>query len=107
MGDEHFRDGVLFVEQARHQRLLNLDQRAIGNRGRRGDAQRLTGEASLAEELTGAQNDDDRFLLLKAGCSAKFGFAILDLRPQPNPPGRDCGFSTRAILGRCALSRTD
>jgi hypothetical protein len=86
MRDEQFRDVVLFVEHVRHQRLLNLDQRAIGSRNRRGDAQRPAGEASLAEEVTGAQNDDDRFLLLKVGCSTKFGFAILDFRPQPNPP---------------------
>jgi len=67
MRDEQVRDVLLFVEHARHQHLLNLDQRAIGNRGRRGDAQRLTGKASLAEEVTIPQEGDDRFLTLLGG----------------------------------------
>ena len=54
MHDEQFRDVVLFVQHALHQRLRNPDQIAICYRGSRGDAQRLTGEASLAEEVTGA-----------------------------------------------------
>jgi hypothetical protein len=67
MRDEHFRNAVLFVEHVRHHRLLNLDQRAIGSRGRRADAQRPAGEASLAEEVTGTQDGDDRFLALLGG----------------------------------------
>src|SRR5207249_2115722 len=37
---------------------------AIGHRASRGDAQWLTCEASLAEELTSVQNGNDRFLAL-------------------------------------------
>ena len=62
MHDEQFREAVLFVQRARRQRLLNPVQRAIGHGGSRGDAQRLTSQASLTEELTVAQNGNDRFL---------------------------------------------
>ena len=64
MLDKQFRDVVLLVKHARHQRLLNLVKSAIGHRDSRCHAQRLTGEASLAEELAGAQNGDDRFFAL-------------------------------------------
>ena len=43
MRDEQFRDGVLLVQHAHHQRLRNPDQIAICHRGSRGDAQLLTG----------------------------------------------------------------
>ena len=62
MHDEQFREVVLFVQCARHQRLLNPGQSAISHGGSRGDAQQLACQASLAEEVTVAQNGDDRFL---------------------------------------------
>jgi hypothetical protein len=65
---------VLFVQRARHQRLLNPGQRAVGHRGSRGDAQQLTCQASLTEELTVAQNGDDRFLAL-LGCHRELHLA--------------------------------
>ncbi len=67
MGDEQFRDVVLLVEHARHLRLLNPGQAAIGDRLRRRYSQRLTGETPVTEELVGAQKADDRFLALLGG----------------------------------------
>ena len=67
MRDEQFRDVVLFVEHAHHQRFFDLVKSTIGQRGCRGHTQRLSGEASFAEELTGTQNGDDRFLALLGG----------------------------------------
>ena len=78
MRDEQFRDAVLFVEHAHHQQLFDLVKSTIGQRASRGHAQRPTGEASLAEELTGAQNGDDRFLAL-LGCDRVFHLALLDI----------------------------
>jgi len=46
---------MLFVEHARHLRLLNPGQAAIGDRYRRRHPQRLTGEAPVREELAGAR----------------------------------------------------
>ena len=51
---EQFRDVVLFVQHAHHQRLVDLVKSAVGQRGSRGHAQRPAGEAPLAEKLTGA-----------------------------------------------------
>ena len=64
MGDEQFRYFVLFVEQTHHQLFLDPVKGAIAHCHSRGDAQRLTCQTSLAEELTGAQNGDDRFFAL-------------------------------------------
>jgi hypothetical protein len=64
MCDEQFRDIVLFVQRAHHQRLRDPGQMASGHCGSRSDAHGLTCEASLAEELPGTQNGDNRFLAL-------------------------------------------
>ena len=64
MPDKQFRNIVMIMKYTLHQRFLNLVKGAIGHRNSRCHAQRLTGEASLAEELTGAQNGDDCFFAL-------------------------------------------
>ena len=64
MLDKQFRNVVLFVEHSRHQRLLNLVESAICHGDSRCHTRLLTCEASLTEELTGAQNGDNRFLAL-------------------------------------------
>ena len=51
-----------------------LARRAIGHGGSRGDAQQLACQASLAEEVTVAQNGDDRFLAL-LGCHRELHLA--------------------------------
>src|SRR3970040_295298 len=67
MRAKHFRDVVLFVQHACHQGFLNSHKSALAHRGSRRHAPRLTGEASLAEELAGAQNGYDCFLA-SSGC---------------------------------------
>ena len=64
MRDEQFRDVVLFVKHSSHQRFLDFVKRAIRQCDSRCHAQRLAGEAALAEELTGVENGDDRLLAL-------------------------------------------
>src|ERR1019366_777809 len=78
MRDEQFRDAVLLVEQTHHQRLLDSVKSAIRHRARRGDAQRLAGQASLTKELIVAQNADDRFLAL-FGSHREFYFPVLEI----------------------------
>ena len=55
---------MLLVKHAQHQQLLDPEETAICDRCSRCHTQRLTCEASLAEELAGAQCGDDRFLAL-------------------------------------------
>src|SRR5436309_7492891 len=64
MRDEQFRDLVPLVKHAQHQQLLDPEEIAICDRCGRCHAQRLACQASLAEELTGVQCGDDRFLAL-------------------------------------------
>ena len=64
MLDKQFRHILMLVEHARHQQLINLVKAAFGHRNSCCHAQRLPGEASLAEELAGAQYRDDRFFAL-------------------------------------------
>src|SRR5512136_1680638 len=64
MLDKQFRDVVLFVEHARHQRLLNLVESAIRHGDSRCHTRWLTCEASLAEEFAGAQNGDNGLFAL-------------------------------------------
>src|ERR1700674_417072 len=78
MRDEQFRDVELFVEDARHPRLLDADKTTIGHRGCGRDAQRLTCQASLAEEITGVQNGNDRLLAL-LGCNRDLHLAASDV----------------------------
>jgi hypothetical protein len=52
------------AEQAGHQRPLDLEQSPICHGARRCHAQLLTRQASLAEELTGFQYCNDRFLAM-------------------------------------------
>src|SRR2546422_3681556 len=78
MRDEQFRDAVLFMQHARHQRLFDPGKRTVCHRGSRGYTQRLTCKAPLAEEFTGAQNGDDRFLTLFR-CNRKPHFAPLEV----------------------------
>ena len=52
MLDKQFRNIVMLVKHSLHQRLLNLVKGAICHRNSRFHTHRLTGEASLAEELT-------------------------------------------------------
>ena len=74
MLDKYFRDVVLFVQHACHQGFLNSHNSALAHRGSRCYAQRLAGEASLAEELAGAQNGYDCFLA-SSGCDQEPRFA--------------------------------
>src|SRR2546422_7207028 len=53
MRDEQFRDAVLFMQHARHQRLFDPGKRTVCHGGSRGYTQRLTCKAPLAEEFTG------------------------------------------------------
>ena len=69
MGDEQLRGAVILAQHARHLRFLNPGQRTIGYRGRCRHPQPLTREASFAEEVTLAQNRDDRLLALFGGHS--------------------------------------
>ena len=78
MIDKQFRDFVPFVKFLRHQRLFNLIEGAICHRDSRGYPQRLTGEASLAKKLTGAQQGDDRFFAL-LGCHCKLHLALTEV----------------------------
>src|SRR5207245_1048265 len=78
MRDEQFRDAVLFMQHARHQRLFDPGKRTVCHRGSRGYTQRLTCKAPLAEEFTGAQNGDDRFLTLFR-CNREPHFAPLEV----------------------------
>ena len=64
MLDKQFRNIVMLVKHTRHQRFIDLIKGAIGHRDSRCYAQRLAGEASLAEELPRAQDCDDRFFAL-------------------------------------------
>jgi hypothetical protein len=61
------RESRFFVEHSCHRRLLDLGQRTISHGSRRDYAQRLTGEASFTEELTGAQSGDNRFPAIVRG----------------------------------------
>src|SRR5687767_10659067 len=67
MGDEQLRGGVILAQHARHLGFLDPGQRTIGYRGRCRHPQPLTREASFAEEVTLAQNRDDRLLALFGG----------------------------------------
>src|ERR1035441_9714662 len=78
MREEQFRNVALLVQHARYQRLRNPDQIAICHRGSRCDAQLLTCQASLAEEVTVAQDGDDRFLAL-VGCHRELHLALSDV----------------------------
>src|SRR3990172_10400442 len=78
MLDEQFRDTVLFVEHPCHGLPRNPHKRAICHRDGCFYAQRLTGEASLAEEITGFQKGDNRFLAL-FGCYREHYLASTDV----------------------------
>ena len=68
MRDKQFREADLFVEHSCHHRLLNPGKSAISHCNSRCHAQRLTGQASFTEELTGFQSGDNRFLAF-LGCN--------------------------------------
>jgi hypothetical protein len=74
--DEQFRDTELLVKETHHQCLLDSVKSAIRHRARRGDAQRLTGQASVTEKLVVAKNAYDRFLALLRG-HREFYFPVL------------------------------
>src|SRR5208283_2906252 len=62
MPDEEFRHVVVLVQHERHETLVEPVKDAIGDRTRRGDAQPLSYQATLAEEFTRRQRTDDGFL---------------------------------------------
>ena len=67
LGDKDFGDGMLIVEQARQLLPLDPDNGAICGGAGSGHAHLLTRKASLAKEITGAQNTNNRFLALFGG----------------------------------------
>src|SRR6185436_15055602 len=69
MGDEQLRGAVILAQHARHLGFLNPGHRTIGYRRRCRHPQPLTREASFAEEVTLAQNRNDRLLALFGGHS--------------------------------------
>jgi hypothetical protein len=62
VGDEPLGKGRLVSEQAKHRRLVDDEHRRRCGRGGRSDANRLTGERPLAEEIAGAEHRDNSFL---------------------------------------------
>ena len=84
---------MILAQHARHLGLLNPGQRTIGYRRRCRHPQPLTREASFAEEVTLAQNRDDRFLALFGGHS-EFHLAFPEVEqrsPQILLARRCCG----------------
>ena len=66
---------MLLVEHASHYRPLDPDQSAVGHRGSRCDAQRLTCEAAFTEKVTGVEHSDNGFLTL-FGCNSHLDLAL-------------------------------
>ena len=66
---------MLFVKHANHGGPLYSDQSAVGHCHSRGDAQRLSCEASFAEKVTGGEHGDNGFLPL-LGCNGQLYLAL-------------------------------
>ncbi len=67
VGEEKFREIMLFMEHAGHQRLIDPYKAAIGDGRGRSNAQWLSGEASFAEKVAAIENGYDRLFALPGG----------------------------------------
>ena len=77
LSEKPFRESHLFAEHSCYDQLLNSGKSAISHGNSRCHAQRLTGQASFTEELTGAQSGDNRFLAF-LGCNRELHLASQD-----------------------------
>ena len=69
---------MFLVQHSLHQRLLDPEEAAIFDGCSGCHAQLLTGKASLAEEVSGAQCGDDRFFVL-SGNNRELRLAFADI----------------------------
>src|SRR5436190_2242728 len=67
------------MEHPDHCFFWNSKDGALGDRGRRGHAQRLAGEASFTKKISAAQDGDDRFFPA-CGENRQLDFTLLNVK---------------------------